>query len=108
MKLCYKIWIDNDGKAFGTGPYNVLYSIDKYGSLNEAAKKLNMSYTKAWKLINMVEERLGFKIIERHIGGNDGGGSYLTIEAKEFMKKYEAFRLDAEEALDTLYNKYFA
>ena len=42
-KLKYKIWIDQDGKAFGQGPYKLLEGIKETGSLSKAAKALNMS-----------------------------------------------------------------
>lgn len=107
MKLCYRIWLDKNGKAFGAGPYKILANIEKYGSMNEAVKKMKMSYSKAWKLINMVEERLGFKVLCREVGGISGGGAYLTEEAKVFMEKYSSFYKEAGQALEVLYDKYF-
>ncbi len=107
MEMRYKIWLDQDGKAFGTGPYNILVNVEKEGSLNEAARKMGMSYSKAWKIVNMVEKRLGIKFLLRKIGGNEGGGSYLTEEGKAFMERYAAFRKEADEALAKIYERYY-
>ena len=93
VRLCYRLWLDANGKAFGKGPYELLTAVSQYGSLNEAAKKLGMSYSKAWKLVNMIEDRLGFTLLYREAGGSGGGGSYLTPEAEEFLRKYKKFIL---------------
>jgi len=107
VKLCYKIWLDNNGKAFGEGPYDLLKRVDRLGSLSKAAREINMSYNQAWKLINMLEKRLGFKLLQREVGGSQGGGSFLTEEARELMDKYGKFSRESEEALNKLYQKYF-
>ncbi|NLW07138.1 MAG: LysR family transcriptional regulator, partial [Clostridia bacterium] len=75
MKLRYKIWLENDGKVFGDGPYDLLSRVDKLGSLRAAAREINMSYSQAWELVNGLEQRLGFKLLRREVGGSRGGGS---------------------------------
>jgi len=107
MKLVYKVWLDNDGKAFGEGPYRLLKLIEKTGSINRAAGEMEMSYRKAWKILKMVEEKLGFELIERKIGGMDGGGSQITEKGKEIMKNYGKFREEAALSLEKIFKKYF-
>lgn len=107
MKLAYKIWLDSDGKAFGDGPYELLCLVEKTGSLHQAAKQMAMSYRKAWLLIQAMEKRLGFVILERQVGGISGGGSKITAPAQEFMKRYDTFRCEASRALVEIYGKYF-
>ncbi len=31
MKIAYKVWLDNNGKAFGDGPYELLRRVEKNG-----------------------------------------------------------------------------
>lgn len=107
MKLAYKIWLDSDGKAFGDGPYELLCLVEKTGSLHQAAKQMGMSYRKAWLLIQAMEKRLGFVILDRQVGGLSGGGSKITAPAQEFMKQYDIFRIEARHALEEIYGKYF-
>ncbi len=33
LKIAFKVWIDNNGKAFGEGPYQLLKRIETTGSL---------------------------------------------------------------------------
>ena len=94
MKVAYKVWLDQDGKAFGEGPYELLKRVEKTDSLHYAARQMGMSYSKAWRLVQAMEERLGFALLERKVGGRSGGGSTVTPMAKKFMDHYERFRQD--------------
>jgi molybdate transport system regulatory protein len=107
MKVGYKVWIDNNGKAFGEGPYQVLKRIEETGSLHKAAMDLNMSYRKAWLMLQAIEARLGFALLERKVGGVSGGGSNITPEGKKFLKSYEGFREDVRQTLEKTFKKHF-
>jgi len=107
MRIAYKVWLDNNGKAFGEGPYRVLKQIEKTGSLHQAAIDLKISYRKAWLIINNVEEKLGFDFLERKVGGLSGGGSHITPSGKAFLEKYEDFRKELVEVLENAYYKHF-
>ena len=54
MKLAYKVWLDNEGKAFGEGPYRLLKLVEKTGSLHQAAMEMKMSYRKAWLTLRAI------------------------------------------------------
>jgi len=107
MKVACKIWLDHNGKAFGEGPCELLKRVEKTSSLHEAAHQMDMSYSKAWKLIQSMEKRLGFSLLDKKIGGRSGGGSQVTPKCKELMKRYEEFHKDAEETLEKIYLKHF-
>lgn len=107
MRVVYKVWLDNNGKAFGNGPYELLNYIKKTKSLHKAASRMGMSYSKAWRLIRDLEKRLGFTLIERKVGGHMGGGSKITDEAKRFMKIYDKFRKDIQKTIPAIYKRYF-
>lgn len=75
MEIRSKLWIEVDGKTvFGRGRRFLIEAIDRYGSINQAAKEINISYRKAWGYIKAMEERLGMKLVERQTGGKNGGG----------------------------------
>jgi len=107
MKIAYKVWLDQKGKAFGDGPHELLKRVEKTESLHQAAKQMGMSYSKAWRLIRTLEERLGFVILERKAGGHFGGGSRVTPQGKDLMNHYERFRRDVEKGLEKIYRKHF-
>jgi len=107
MKVAYKVWLDNNGKVFGEGPYQLLKLIEKTGSLHKAAMEMKMSYRKAWVTINAIEKKLGFSLLERKVGGASGGGSIITPPGLELMKHYEQFRKEVKKALEIIYHKHF-
>jgi molybdate transport system regulatory protein len=108
LKLKYKIWIEKDEeKVFGEGPLDILHRIERSGSLRQAAEEINMSYSQAWNLMKDLEKRLGFNLLKRKVGGERGGGSEITEEAKELMIKFKLFRGEVDQSLNSLYKKIF-
>lgn len=107
MRVAYKVWLENDGKAFGEGPYRLLKEIEKAGSLHQAAKTLGMSYRKAWLMLQAIEKRLGFALIDRKVGGLSGGGSQITPQAQQFISHYELFREEIRTAVESVYSRHF-
>ena len=54
MKISMSLRLCNEEgeKIFGKGVAQLLRLIDKEGSLNAAAKKMGIAYSKAWKIRN--------------------------------------------------------
>jgi molybdate transport system regulatory protein len=76
--------------TFGKGIATLMRGIEDLGSLNAAAKKIHMAYSKAWRIMKEAEAAFGFKLINR-----DGArGSTLTAEGKKLLDAYE--RLESE------------
>ena len=107
MKVIYKVWLDNNGKAFGEGPYELLKRVEQTQSLHQAANQMGMSYSKAWKLIGTMEKRLGFALLSERLAGDSGGGSQITLKARDLMNHYERFRKDVEKAMQRIYQRHF-
>ena len=108
LKLRYKLWIEKDGeKVFGDGPLDILHRVERTGSLRQAAAEINMSYSQAWNLMKDLEKRLGFNLLKRKVGGEKGGGSEITEEARELMIKFKLFRGEVDQSLYSLYKKIF-
>ena len=109
MYFNYKLWLVNDEnkKIFGLGPMILIQKTDKLGSLNKAASEMKMSYSKALSIIKTAERELNMKLLIRHQGGKDGGGSVITEEAKELIRKYEEFNRRTGEAIKDIYNEIF-
>ncbi|NMM62318.1 LysR family transcriptional regulator [Clostridium sp. P21] len=107
LKLKYKIWLQDDGRTFGKGVYNLLVGVKKKGSLSEAAKDMGMSYNKAHNLIKNAGKRLGFELLVSKSGGNKGGGSVLTEKAEDFIKNYDEFLQECDKCLQNAFLKYF-
>jgi len=107
MKLNYKLWLEEDDRLFGDGPCQILELVDQFGSLRQAAAEINMSYSQAWKLIKKLEKRLGFKLLNKKVGGSSGGGSELTKKGRILTENFSKFRKEAADCLTELESKYF-
>ena len=84
-----KLTLCTDERFFGPGVCELLERIRETGSIQAAAARMEMSYTKAWRILKRAEEELGLNLITRVTGGKKGGSSTLT-EAGE--KAVEDFR----------------
>lgn len=108
MKVAYKVWLDHAGKAFGDGPFELLSRVERTKSLHRAADEMGMAYSKAWRLIRTLEERLGFTLLERKAGGPSGGGSQITPEGRELMDRYGRFRKEVKDTMEGIYRRHFS
>jgi len=107
LRIAYKVWLDHDGKVFGDGPYELLKRVEHSHSLHQASLQMGMSYSKAWRLIRMMEKRLGFALLQTKVGGESGGGSMITSSARQLMQHYGLFQKDVTKALEKIYQKHF-
>jgi molybdate transport system regulatory protein len=99
------LWIEHDGQRFfGPGPVQLLEHIDETGSINRAAKKMGMSYKKAWGIINNLNCTAMHPLVITATGGQKGGGSTISAEARALITYYRELRerfkqfLEAETA----------
>jgi molybdate transport system regulatory protein len=89
MDIRFKVWLESDGEpVFGEGRRRLLEGIHRYGSINRAAAELGQPYRKAWASLAAMEQRLGFKLLERRVGGDSGGGTCLTRKGLDFLHCY--------------------
>src|SRR3989337_2912384 len=90
IAVCAKLWLEIDGKPFfGEGRFQLLKGIDKYGSINQAAKVAKIPYRRAWSYLHAMEDRLGIKLIVTQTGGYNGGGALLSKGATKVLNKDE-------------------
>ena len=94
-------------RVFGPGAQELLRRLDETRSLNKAAKSLGMSYSRAYRMIDEIEQGLGITLLARQTGGSSGGGSRLTAEGRLVLERFESFTKDAGAMLEALFRKHF-
>ncbi len=72
----------------GPGKILLLERIGKTGSISKAAKSIGLSYRKAWKLVNELNNYSVKKLVYAKAGGEGVRGSKLSEDGKEFIKIY--------------------
>jgi len=101
LKIKSKIWIESeDGILISEGRVKLLKLIDETGSLNKAAKAMNLSYQKAWKLVDESNRSAPSPLITTQVGGKSGGGSVLTPYGKSLIASFEAINRSCWTFLD--------
>lgn len=107
MKYDIKVKVGKDELSFGKGVILLMQKVEKYGSLSAAYKEMNMSSSKAWKILNKAQNDLGFALLESHAGGKDGGSTRLTAKGKEIMEKYNSMMAEIDKFTFDTFQKYF-
>ena len=107
LSLKTKIVLSKGEDFFGPGIFHLLQYVDETGSIQAAAKKMGMSYSKCWKLLNRAEEQMGFPFLNRYNGGKNGGNSTITEEGREFMNRYHAMLEDMKRISQNFFDIYF-
>ncbi|HEY5325677.1 MAG TPA: ModE family transcriptional regulator [Mucilaginibacter sp.] len=93
VKVNGSLWLESaNGHFFGPGPVELLERIADTGSINMAAKAMNMSYKKAWALVNALNAQTSSPVVIPQAGGKKGGGSTLTGEALELIRYHRLLR----------------
>lgn len=64
----------------------ILKQIEIDGSLNAAVESIGMSYSYAWNLLYKTECKLHFRLLVSKKGGNGGGTTKLTEQAKRLLE----------------------
>ncbi len=100
-KIKSRIWIESDSNVLlGEGRVKLLKAIDKTGSLSKAAKTLNLSYKKAWHLIDSVNKTAKKPVTINSIGGKGGGGAELTDYGKSLINAFDEINKNCWDFLD--------
>jgi molybdate transport system regulatory protein len=58
------------------------------GSISAAGRAMNMSYRKAWALVGDMNRMCRRDIVERQVGGKNGGGTVLTVKSCKPQKAW--------------------
>jgi molybdate transport system regulatory protein len=78
------------GLAIGPGKIALLEAIEQTGSITASAKKLGMSYRRAWLLVDETNRCLARPAVHTASGGQRGGGTSLTAAGVELVRCYRA------------------
>lgn len=86
--------------AMGPGKADLLEAIAATGSISESARRLGMSYRRAWLLVDTMNRCFREPVVASAAGGARGGGARITPFGRGVLSRYRAMRGRAERALD--------
>ena len=74
--------------AIGPGKADLLQAIDDTGSISGAARRMRMTYRRAWLLVRTMNECFASPLVEAEKGGAAGGGARLTQTGRQVLSQY--------------------
>ncbi|HEX4635629.1 MAG TPA: LysR family transcriptional regulator [Rhizomicrobium sp.] len=96
--LSIRIDFEPSGSALGPGMAQLLERVDALGSIRRAAASMDMSYRKAWLLIQEIQKTFDGAVVTAEAGGLSGGGTKLTELGTNLVKLYRRVENRAADA----------
>lgn len=94
------IWLDgSEGTFLGYGRVVLLERIREFGSITKAAKSMELSYRRAWVLIDSMNRQAPMPFVVTASGGKGGGGTQVTDEGKQAIMLFWKFHADFQTFL---------
>jgi molybdate transport system regulatory protein len=97
-RLTIRIDLDQEA-AFGPGKARLLEKLDEMGSIRRAAAAMDMSYRRAWLLVQDIETTMGAPVIRAKTGGVGGGGVTLTELGRTVLRQYRVIERKATRSV---------
>ena len=83
----------------GPGKVRLLELIHEHGSISAAARAMEMSYRRAWLLVENMNTMFGAPVITPAIGGTQGGGAVLTHLGREIIVRFRRMEAATRKAI---------
>jgi molybdate transport system regulatory protein len=96
--LSLRIDLDREGRI-GPGKIELLENIRKFGSISAAGRAMDMSYKRAWDLVDEINRICRQAAVERQTGGKNGGGAALTPFGISLVARYRKIEREAASAV---------
>lgn len=87
------------GDRIGPGKIALLENIGRHGSISAAGRAMEMSYKRAWDLVDEINRICRQAAVERQTGGKNGGGAMLTPFGEALVARYRRIEHDAAIAV---------
>ena len=86
------------GGRIGPGKIALLEAIRKTGSITAAAQSMQMSYRRAWLLVDELNKLLSEPVVTTAVGGVMGGGTIVTPVGEKTIALYHSIEAHTRTA----------
>lgn len=93
-----------NGVRLGAGKIQLLVLVAQTGSISAAARKMEMSYRKAWLLMNEMNDMFGKPVIETAAGGSGGGGAKVTAHGELLIANFQELQIEANQLVQAKFS----
>ncbi len=91
--------------AIGPGKAELLEYVQDTSSIARAAKRMKMSYMRAWTLIKTMERCFKQPLVRAARGGVKGGGAALTETGQKALTLYHQLEAESLQATQTTWSE---
>jgi molybdate transport system regulatory protein len=88
----------NNGDRIGPGKIALLEAIRDTGSISAGARKIGMSYRRAWLLVEQINAALQQPGVASTMGGRQGGGAVVTPAGERMIDIFRSIERVARES----------
>ena len=85
-------------RALGPGKIRLLEAVGRTGSISQAGRSLDMSYRRAWLLVDDMNRCFREPVVTTQLGGKRGGGAALTRFGDSLVAHYRGIEREAHAA----------
>ena len=89
IKLWIRLTLPGVGQI-GPGKIDLLRKIREHRSISSAAREMNMSYRRAWLLVDDLNAAFRRPVVVKWMGGRSKGGAKLTPAGEKLVETYDA------------------
>lgn len=107
LKYKARLKVFREGTSFGPGTAELMELIEETSSLSESCARMDMAYSKGWKILKRAEDDLGIQLIVSSRGGRSGGKTELTDKGKSFLLAYRNMEKEMNQTLKKAFWDYF-
>jgi len=98
LRLVLRIDFPPDNRL-GHGKIRLLELIASTGSISAAGRAMDMSYRRAWLLVDALNSMFSRPVVESQRGGKQGGGAALTEFGNELLHTYRHMQEKLEKVV---------
>lgn len=85
----------------------LLYLLADTNNMRTSCAYSGIAHSKAWDMINRLEQHLGYTVVERQRGGRSGGSTRLTQQGQDFLTAYHEFEQTVHQFTQAEFKKRF-
>ncbi|MCB5204990.1 winged helix-turn-helix domain-containing protein [Neorhizobium sp. T786] len=88
-----------DGRRLGRGKIQLLDNIRNHGSISAGGRAMDMSYRRAWMLVDEMNRMFAEPVVVTQRGGSQGGRAVVTPFGNDLILRFRAMERQCRAAI---------
>lgn len=105
IKAAIKVDFGNNLRL-GAGKVRLLEMVAETGSISAAARSMDMSYRRAWLLVEEMNQIFKVPVVETVAGGSGGGGAKITEHGTRVIAVFQELQVEADALVQSKFSQF--